>query len=126
MALDRLRSVAQHVAGTAAPSHPFDPLSNAEIEIAVSVLRTAKGNLNYNAVTLQEPRKAEMLRWLEDPINTPRPARVADIVAIGPGGNVYDGLVDLKAGKVLKWEKLDGVQPLVRPTMRLLKMLDFN
>jgi primary-amine oxidase len=113
MALDRLKSVAQHVTGNTPPPHPFDPLSNAEIEAAVSITRKAHGKLHYNAITLWEPRKKEMLKWLENPANTPRPARVADIVAIAPGGKVYDGLVNLNEGKIVKWEQLDGVQPLV-------------
>lgn len=111
MALDRLKSVSQHLTG-GAPPHPFDPLSNAEIESAVQIVRKEHGQLAYNAVTLWEPRKKEMLKWIEDP-STPRPARVADVVAIAPGGKVVEGLVDLKAGKVLKWDTLEGVQPLV-------------
>lgn len=112
MALDRLKSVTQHFTGSSDPPHPFDPLSSVEIETAVSMIRKEHGKLHYNAVTLQEPRKKEMLKWLED-TSKPRPARVADIVAIAPGGKVYDGLVDLKAGKIVKWEALEGVQPLV-------------
>jgi primary-amine oxidase len=112
MALDRLKSVAHHFTGTT-PPHPFDPLSNAEIETAVSIIRKEHGRLSYNAVTLWEPRKKEMLRWLEDPEHTPRPTRVADVVAIGKGSKVYDGLVDLKEGKIVKWEPVEGVQPLV-------------
>jgi primary-amine oxidase len=112
MALERLKSVAQHVAGTEPPPHPFDPLSNAEIEKAVSIIRSAHGKLFYNAVTLREPKKQEMLKWLENS-STPRPTRVADVVALAPGGAVYDGLVDLEVGKITKWEKLEGVQPLV-------------
>ena len=54
-----------------------------------------------------------MLKWLEDPTHNSKPARVADVVAIAPGGKVYDGLVDLKERKIIKWEALDGVQPLV-------------
>lgn len=113
MALDRLKSVAQHVTGTSPPPHPFDPLSNQEIESAVSVIRAAKGKLFYNAVTLREPPKKEMLKWLESPYTLPRPTRIADIVAIAPGGKVLDGLVDLNAGKIVKWEQMEGVQPLV-------------
>jgi primary-amine oxidase len=118
MALDRLKSVAHHVTGTAAPPHPFDPLSNAEIEAAAQIIRKEHGKLHYNAIFLYEPRKKQMLKWLEDPENTPRPTRMADIVAIAPGGKVYDGLVDLKEGKILKWAALEGVQPLVS-TFRL-------
>jgi primary-amine oxidase len=113
MALDRLKSVAQHVTGTGPPPHPFDPLSNAEIETAVQIISKEHGKLHFNAVTLREPAKKEMLKWLEDSTNIPRPTRVADVVAIAPGGKVYDGLVDLKAGKIIKWEALEGVQPLV-------------
>lgn len=117
MALDRLKSVAHHVAGTSPPPHPFDPLSNQEIESAVSIIRVEKGKLFYNAVTLREPPKKEMLKWLESPSSVPRPTRIADIVAIAPGGKVFDGLVDLKAGKIVKWEQLEGVQPLVSRTL---------
>jgi primary-amine oxidase len=113
MALDRLKSVAQHVTGTTPSPHPFDPLSNAEIETAVSIIRKEHSKLHYNAVSLWEPRKQEMLKWLEDPAHTPKPSRIADVVAIAPGGKVYDGLVDLKEGKIIKWEALEGVQPLV-------------
>jgi primary-amine oxidase len=113
MALDRLKSVAQHVAGTTSPPHPFDPLSNAEIETAVQIVRKEHGKVHYNAITLLEPRKKEMLKWLEDPARTPRPTRIADVVAIVPGGKVYDGLVNLEEGKVMTWTALEGVQPLV-------------
>lgn len=113
MALDRLKSVAQHVTGTGPPPHPFDPLSNAEIETAVQIVTSEHGKLHFNAVTLREPAKTVMLQWLADPAHTPRPSRVADVVAIAPGGKVHDGLVDLNGGKLIKWETLDGVQPLV-------------
>jgi len=129
MALERLKSIAQQVSGTGPPPHPFDPLSNAEIETAVSIVRAAHGKLFYNAVTLREPKKKEMLKWLENTA-APRPTRVADVVALAPGGAVYDGLVDLKEGKIIKWEKLDGVQPLVCifPEMgkMFLTMIDHN
>lgn len=113
MVLERLKQVAQHVTGTAAPPHPFDPLSRTEIESAVAIIGKEHGSLFYNAVTLWEPRKVDMLRWLADPDHTTRPGRVADLVAIGEDGKVYDGLVDLNEQKVVKWESLDGVQPLV-------------
>ena len=117
MVLDRLKQVAQHVTGTAPPRHPFDPLTATEIEIAVSVIRNEHGSLCYNAVTLLEPRKAEMLCWLEDPDHTARPHRVADVVAIGRGSKVYDGWVDLEEKKIVKWVSEEGVQPLVRPRL---------
>jgi primary-amine oxidase len=113
MATNRLQSLAHHISATSPLPHPFDPLSNAEIEKAVEVIRAEKGQVHYNAITLYEPRKAEMLKWLENPQAVSRPKRIADVVVIAPGGKVYDGLVDLVEGKVLKWEHVDGVQPLV-------------
>ena len=113
--LERLKQVAQHVAGaTNAPVHPFDPLSCAEIELAVQVVRKEKKeSLYYNAVTLWEPKKEEMLKWLADPAHTQQPHRIADVVAIGRGSVVFDGLVDLDEGKILQWENTEGVQPLI-------------
>ena len=113
MVLERLKQVAQHVTGTLPPPHPFDPLTASEIEAAVTIVRKEHESLYYNAVTLLEPRKAEMLPWLADPDHTNRPHRVADVVAIRKGSKVYDGLVDLEEKKILQWESVDGVQPLV-------------
>ncbi|KAI4234092.1 MAG: hypothetical protein LQ352_008193, partial [Teloschistes flavicans] len=111
--LDRLKQVAQHVAGTGPLPHPFDPLSAAEIEKTTAIVRKEHGSLFFNAVTTWEPRKAEMLAWLADPDHTVRPHRVADVVAIGKGSKVYDGLVDLDEEKILHWAFTEGVQPLV-------------
>lgn len=94
--------------------HPFDPLSESEIEKAVSIVNAEHTNLYFNTVTLLEPKKKEMMEWLTDPTNVPRPHRVADVVAIGKGSKVYDGLVDLNDSKVIQLELTDGVQPLVR------------
>lgn len=114
MVLDRLKQVAQHVAGTGPQPHPFDPLSAAEIEKTTAIVRKEHVSLFFNAVTTWEPRKAEMQAWLADPDHTIRPHRIADVVAIGRGSKVYDGLVDLDEEKILQWTQTDGVQPLVR------------
>lgn len=94
--------------------HPLDPLSLDEIQIAITVVKKAHGDVFFNVVSLHEPRKAEMTAWLADPEKTPLPVRIADVVVIAPGGAVYDGLVDLKTGTIIHWEKLDGLQPIVR------------
>jgi primary-amine oxidase len=93
--------------------HPFDPLTGSEIESAISLVKKAHGELFVNVVSLHEPRKAEMTKWLESPGSVPKPARIADVVVIAPGGKVYDGLVDLKDGNIIKWELLEGLQPIV-------------
>ena len=112
MAVERLKSVASQVTGNVAPPHPFDPLTIVEIEAAVAIVRKEKGDLFFNAVSLKDPPKKEMLAWLANP-SSPRPARIADVVALAKGSKVYDGFVDLTAGKIVHWELLDGFQPLV-------------
>jgi len=94
--------------------HPFDPLNAVEIESVIRVVKKAYGDVFFNVVSLHEPRKAEMMAWLETPDTAPRPARIADVVVIAPGGKVYDGLVDVQDSKIVKWEHMDGVQPIVR------------
>lgn len=115
--LDSVKDMAsQYIMGKSASAsmHPLDPLSAAEIEKATAIVNKAHQGLHFNAVTLWEPRKVEMLAWLESPESTPKPHRVADIVAIGRGSKVYDGLVDLDDDKIIQWELTPGVQPLVR------------
>ena len=100
--------------------HPFDPLSLSEIETAIHVVKKAHGDVFFNVVSLHEPRKAEMTAWLEQPESVPRPPRIADVVVIAPDGKVYDGLVGVQDAKILQWEHMEGVQPIVRHYYRLL------
>jgi primary-amine oxidase len=113
MVLERLKQVAAHLTGKTGPPHPLDPLSEAEIEQAVGIIRKEHPELFFNAVTLLEPRKAELMAFLADPEHAVRPRRVADIVCVGKGSKVYDGHVDLTESKLLSWELTEGVQPLV-------------
>jgi len=102
--------------------HPFDPLSEKEIETAIAVVKKTHGDVFFNVVSLHEPRKAEMVAWLADQDKAPRPPRIADTVVIAPGGKVYDGLVDLATGEITKWELLDGLQPII--TMEELQLVE--
>lgn len=113
MVLDRLQQLTLQVTATSPPPHPLDPLSTVEIDTAVSIIRKEHGKVNFNAVSLFEPRKAAMMAWLADPKDAPRPTRAADVVAIAPGGKVYDGIVDLDRKKVLQWKHTPGVQPII-------------
>lgn len=101
--------------------YPLDPLSLEEIETVITVVKKAHGDVFFNVVSLHEPRKAEMTAWLADPEKAPRPARVADIVVIAPGGKVYDGLFDFKTAAITHWELLDGLQPIVSPNTLALR-----
>lgn len=93
--------------------HPFDPLTSVEIELAIAIVKRAHGEVNFHVVSLQEPRKAQMTAWLADSQNTPRPARVAEVVVIAAGGKVYEGLVDLDGPKITKWVQVHGAQPII-------------
>lgn len=119
MSLDRLKQAASHITGIGAPPHPFDPLSESEIEQAVAIIRKEHNDVFFNAITLWDPRKAEMMKWIKDPDHTPRPHRVADVVCIGRGSKVFDGQVDLTEGKIVSWALTDDVQPLVRLRINL-------
>ena len=101
--------------GTAA-HHPLDPLTASEIETAVDLVRKEHGNLFFNTVTIQEPRKKDMLAWIADPAHAPRPPRIADVVVLEKGGKTYEGLVDLDKNVIADWSTIEGEQPLVRIT----------
>lgn len=114
MVLDRLKQLNLQVSASAPDAHPFDPLSTAEIDAVTAIVRAEHGSsLNFNAVSLYEPRKAEMLEWLANEGMSPRPARAADVVAISPDGKVYDGVVNLDEKKITSWQHTPGVQPLI-------------
>ena len=134
MAAQRLASIASHILPYSQPQpshpHPFEPLSALEIACAVDVIRRNKtvdldGHVAFNAITLREPPKAEMLAWLESSGSNPsplRPARVADCVVIGRGSKVFDALVDIASEQILEWEYTPGVQPLI--TMEDLQLVE--
>ena len=122
MVLERLQQMSSHFTGEVAQHHPFDPLTTEEIAAAVEIVRKEHSNLHFNAVSLWEPRKADMMKWLESPDTALRPHRIADVVCIGPGSKVYDGHVDLTEGRMLKLEYTEGVQPLI--TMEDLQIVE--
>lgn len=111
-----------HLTGQLPAPHPLDPLSGSEIKKAVAIVNEEHHGVFFNAVSIQEPKKAEMMAWLAAPETAPRPHRIADIVAIGRGSKVYDGLVDLDEGKIIQWELTDGVQPLVSLSLHVLSL----
>ncbi|PFH57385.1 hypothetical protein XA68_15132 [Ophiocordyceps unilateralis] len=95
--------------------HPLDPLSSSEIQTAISLVREAHGGgVQFHTVTLQEPRKADMVRWLARRDAETRPARVADVVVVvAPGAKVGEGLVNLAELQITRWAWLEGIQPII-------------
>lgn len=97
--------------------HPLDPLSATEIQNVISIVRKTHKNVNFHVVSLHEPRKAGMTKWLAERSNATKPPRVADVSVIAPGGKVGDGLVDLGKSQIVQWEWVNGRQPIVSITM---------
>lgn len=110
MASTRLHQLAEHLTFKGPPKHPLDPLDAREIAAAVAVVRAEKGSLYFNTITLLEPRKKDMLRWLAD-TSSRRPARVADVIATTKDGQVNDMWVDLDKRAIVKSDVVEGVQP---------------
>ncbi|KAL9052258.1 MAG: hypothetical protein Q9162_005515 [Coniocarpon cinnabarinum] len=133
MATERLASIASHILPYSPKKqptqpHPLEPLSADEIDCAVRVIRREKaaaldGHVAFNAISLREPPKADMIAWLSNKTDSSsRPPRVADCVVIGRGSKVYDGLVDLSTETVTQWDHTPGVQPLI--TMEDLQLVE--
>jgi primary-amine oxidase len=92
-------------------AHPLDALSAEEIATALRVLRAA-GHADTAArfplITLDEPDKEAVLAWRPGQVF----ARKALVVARHDRA-VYEGLVDLAAGKLERWEAVPNVQPAI-------------
>lgn len=93
--------------------HPLDPLTSGEIQATVAIVRESHKNVHFNIVSLHEPRKAEMSKWLAQRSSDSKPRRMADVCVIAPGGKVGDGLVDLNSRKIAEWKWTSEVQPIV-------------
>lgn len=94
-------------------SHPLDPLTSVEIQAVVAIVRESHKNVYFNIVSLHEPRKADMSKWLAQRSPNSKPRRVADVCVIAPGGKVGDGLVDLSSKRIAEWKWTTEVQPIV-------------
>lgn len=100
--------------------HPLDYLSGAEIEIARQVVLQARGTevvLNFRTITLEEPRKDELIRFLElehagsITAQTKRPARLAkvmyDIVRPDRSHEYTESFVDVRASTEISQRVVD-------------------
>lgn len=92
-------------------AHPLDALSAEEIAAAVAALRKAGDADNatsFALIALDEPDKAAVLAW--------RPGQPFDreaFVIARRDRVVYEGVVDLAARKVERWEAKAGVQTAI-------------
>jgi primary-amine oxidase len=93
--------------------HPLDPLTAAEIETAVTIVRGAKSlpeGVFFPQVALNEPPKAAMLSW--EP-GTALARRAALVVYDRSANLLSEAVVDLGAKKLISWVARPGAQPNV-------------
>jgi primary-amine oxidase len=98
-----------------AVTHPLDPLTPAEIETAVAVLRKegkASADVFFPQVVLLEPPKEEVLAFRPD---RPIPRQAFVIVLDRAANTTHEAVVDLPGRRVLSWKPVPGVQPAVMP-----------
>ncbi len=96
--------------------HPLEPLTAAEIQAAVSLVRQEQQNRGlvpehrwrFPVVTLQEPPKA-MVQAYQPGDAVPREAFL--VLLDNQTGKVYEATASLAEGKITRWQPIPGVQP---------------
>jgi primary-amine oxidase len=106
-----LLAAPQVLAAPPSSVHPLEPLSAAELRLAVALVRGARRwskSVLFPLVVLDEPPKAEVLAWRPG-----RPTRrFAQVVVLDREANrAYDARVDLQSKRLLRVAALPGVQP---------------
>lgn len=87
--------------------HPLDPLSTTELAKATGILRQEKGlggTWRFPYLQLQEPDKAAVVAF--EP-GKPFSRKAFALALDRATGDTFEAVVDLHAGKVTSWEKLD-------------------
>lgn len=108
-----LAAAALSVAASAAPTHPLDPLDAEEIAAAVRLLRAAPNFpavALFSTVQLNEPPKEEVLSYRP---GAPFRREAFAIVLDRERNRTYEATVDLRAGRLVAWREVEGVQLLV-------------
>jgi len=95
--------------------HPLDPLLPSEIsQVAKIVTAWLKDDkkVSFNTITLLEPPKAALQKYLF--ARGAKPPRKAEAIVIGVGtGQISEVIVSLETGKVEGWKDVSGVQPTI-------------
>lgn len=99
---------------SASRGHPLDQLTISEIKSAAELIREHKSDISFafNTITLQEPLKADILKYFKD--NTKQPDRKAFCIAFEAGTTtLYEIVANLSAGKVESLLLRKGVMPTI-------------
>jgi primary-amine oxidase len=108
-----LASALVPLAAKGQPAHPLDPLTSDEIKAAAGVITALPqfppGSL-FSTIVLKEPQKKEVLSYKS---GAPVGRQAFAVILDRKGNRTFEALVDLKAGRLISWEHVRGVQPLV-------------
>jgi len=98
---------------TAQSMHPLDPLTSEEIKAAAAVI-TALPQFPerslFSTIVLKEPSKNEVL---SHKAGAPVTRQAFAVILDRKGNRTFEAVVDLKAARLISWEQIKGVQPLV-------------
>jgi primary-amine oxidase len=100
------------VTASPATSHPYDPLTAAEIGRAVAVVRASHADLasmRFPLVRLDSPTKETVRQYPAQ-----QPARSAFVIIYDrDAAATFEARVDVEAGVVTSWKQIPGVQPAI-------------
>ncbi|MCA1575711.1 MAG: tyramine oxidase [Acidobacteria bacterium] len=93
--------------------HPLDPLTSEEVKVAARVIAALpqfpEGSL-FSTIVLKEPLKKVVLGHKS---GAPVSRQAFAVILDRKGNRTFEAVVDLKAGRLISWEQIEGVQPLV-------------
>jgi primary-amine oxidase len=91
--------------------HPLDPLTPEEMNAARAILRAsghATANIRFPSVALDEPPKADVLRYHD---GDAFPRRAFAVAYDRSTNSTFEAVIDLRAKTVVSWKNIPGVQP---------------
>jgi primary-amine oxidase len=94
-------------------SYPLTSLTEAEIVIAVSVIKKEKPLSEMAAfpiITLQEPDKNEVLNFT---VGKPFPRQAFLVIYESSQNKTYEGIVNLRTKTLSSWKEIPGVKPAI-------------
>ncbi len=98
---------------SAEAQHPLDSLTAAEIQATTKVLGAHPSfpqGAQFVMMVVKEPPKSAVLAYAP---GTPLARHSFSVILDRRGNRTFEAVVDVNAGKVISWNQIKGVQPLV-------------
>lgn len=106
-----VRTAAQAPPANAGPTHPLDPLSANEIDVAARTLSSAAqfpADAQFAIIVLKEPAKRDVLAYTA---GAPIARQAFAIILDRPKNRTFEAVVDVKTPRLVSWTEVKGVQP---------------